>query len=86
MIEIGDKVVCIHGNKMDTINNELIYSNIKVIEKNIYTVELIDETFYSCRIKLYGIRDFYYSDRFVSLKYYRKQKLKQICSNREIKL
>ena len=88
MFKVGDKVVCIDVKKYN--NNNY---NVNLIKYNIYTINIdfsvFDRSsFGRSRVEIKECcNETFYSERFILLKEYRKQKLKQIelCSTQEIK-
>jgi len=86
MFKIGDKVVCINDKGVNKTDNPFSFNKkLEVIKYNNYTIKSIDTTYYTCRVGLYELIEFYYADRFILLKDYRKQKLIKLCSSQEIK-
>jgi len=75
MFKVGDKVICIENDE-----------TLDVFLNNVYTVE-----YYSEKDKLISLietqylYDVYENCNFITIKEYRKEKLKKICSNQEIK-
>ena len=77
MFKPGDKVVYVNDR------NYLIAP--EIIKYNIYTIRYSDNDKNRCRVELEEHKRTYFMNRFISLKEYRKQKLKQLCLSQETK-
>jgi hypothetical protein len=82
--KIGDKVVCIDDN-IDDYAIFVCGEEIKLKKFKTYTVNELYDDKYSTVVLENNTTYAYSSYRFVLLKEYRKQKLKEICSKPEIK-
>ena len=73
MFKTGDRVVCV-----DASNTRRVKNQIKI--HSTYIVDIYDE-FFDC-VYLNDMTGLYTSERFITLKEYRKQKLQKLNENR----
>jgi len=84
MFKVGDRVVCIN----DWVDDYSVFihgEEVKLKKFKIYIICSFSDGKYSTVLLENHINYSYSSDRFILLKEYRKQKLKKICSKKEIR-